>query len=233
MRAVRTWLVGLVLVVGCNHHVYSPPARALPLEAPATLPQGGQAVRLSGGMHGELTFGPNLPHGELTYRRALGPRLELSGTGTIAWVDEPTQEGVTGSGALGHLGVKLQLDEGGHVALRGGLGGGAHGAGMLAAADVGVIAGFQNRWVVPWIAITLMGSQPISARTVETAGPGSTMSDPRRPDTTGGFDLGGGLAISLGDAVRLHAGGGYLHLDDGDRPAGFVHLQFGLELLLL
>ena len=228
---VRTWLACLALLVGCNHHLYSPPARALPLEAPATLPAGGQAVRLSGGAHAEI-LDPTVAHGELTYRRAVAPGLELSGTGTIAWLDTSPRAGVTRAGGMGHLGLKLQLDDGGNISLRGGLGGGAHGAGGFAAADAGVVVGLQNRWVVPWLAVSLVGSQPIAPRTVETGERNTRESFPARPDTTGGVDVGAGLAIALGAWLRLHAGGGALYLDDGGRSDTVIYLQFGLEALL-
>jgi hypothetical protein len=61
-------------------------------------------------------------------------------------------------GALGH-----------HLALTAGLGGGAHAGGGFTAADLGFVAGFQNRYVVPFYAMEGGVSLPIAASAVDTS----------------------------------------------------------------
>lgn len=64
---------------GCNYQVYSPPARTLPLESPATVPVGTTGIAVEGGPGGAL-FGPDLAFGAARIRHAVNDQLRAPPT---------------------------------------------------------------------------------------------------------------------------------------------------------
>src|SRR6476469_9623514 len=61
----------------CQYHVYSPPARGLPLETPATLPRQRTGAQIEAGSAGAV-FGPELLVAGARVRRSLAPQLDGS-----------------------------------------------------------------------------------------------------------------------------------------------------------
>jgi hypothetical protein len=59
----------------CNHHLYSPPVRSLPLDTPAVIDPGQNAASLAGAVYSAV-FGPDVASESAQVRRGLRSRLE-------------------------------------------------------------------------------------------------------------------------------------------------------------
>jgi hypothetical protein len=229
----------LPLALGCNHSVFSPPARAVPLETAATLPKGDTGVQLEGGGSGAL-FGPGVASGTARVRHGVTGDLDVSFEGSLMRIVDTPEPAVDLSRNVyaARAGVKARL----HPALSvaGGVGGGASAGGAFVSPDVGPIVAWENRYVVPFLSARGGVSQPLGAKKVDTStvddGPGTFVESPR---TTWLVSVTTGVRVPLGWAEpeagktrgSLLAGVGMTHLADTRDDATFSHLAFGGELV--
>ncbi len=235
-------LVALLGLAGCTPRVYSPPARALPMEAPASIGDGQTALQLEGGMSG-MTFGPSLLHGTARVRHGLSEELEMSGEANIVGVvigDDDYEETDAHRGIYSaRFGLKRSFSR--HFALRFGLGSGGSAGGGFVSPDVGLVVGFDNPVVVPFGGVSVFTSVPLGAREVSFVnGSGDELA--LSPYTTLGVGWNAGLRVPFGEALDLDhrrmalvfgAGGTWLRTfhgeGDKDLTVGFT---FGLEIVL-
>jgi hypothetical protein len=227
----------LTLLVGCNRNVYSPPARALPLESVATLPEGDTGVQLEGGVHNRL-FGPSVLSGTARVRRGMSDDLDASIEATTMYVQGENPKPVRASRAIHALraGVKWRFAK--PLAMTAGVGGGYSAGGAFVSPEVGPIVAWENRYLVPFIATRLGVSQPIGARAVDVS---DAQDDSRleKPVTTWLATGVVGLRVPIGWAepqrgtVRgsLLAGLGVTHLFDTRQDDTFGQLAVGGELV--
>lgn len=234
-----------LLALGCTPQVYSPPARALPLEAPAALGDGVSALQLEAGSSSEV-FGPSVVHAMGRARHGLTDTLDLSAEANFLIVtngDPETGAEVPHRGIYSaRLGLKYAVSP--NFALTFGAGGGASAAGGFLSPDVGVIFGFENPHVVPFVSLRGFLSQPIAARDVTI--PDSDGDLTLRPDLTLGFGFTTGIRIPFGQwfdarnrraAALVGIGGTYLNdpnrrTPDEDDYVFLFGLNAGLEILL-
>jgi hypothetical protein len=194
MRATAGVLVVIgFLGAGCSYRVYSPPARALPLESPRPLPAGRTSVTAEGDVH-SLLFGPSLVGGTLRVGRGV-PSGELSAEATTMVVQGDSAAGTSPVIGMGRAGFRTGDRVFGFAA---GLGGGVSAAGAFVSPDFAVMAGYENCYLVPFAALRSSVSVPLAPSTVDVGKP----EDGRgvhllRPRTTFAFSPTFGLKIPL------------------------------------
>lgn len=226
----------------CTFNAYSPPARTTPLESPATLPEGQSSIAIEGGGGGEI-FGPKLLTGTMRVRRGFAPEVdgnvELTGIYVGDYVGRAYVEGRPSQSANRliaslRFGGKRNLLR--HFAVTGGVGVGASAGGTYLSPDVGVIAGYENPYVVPFISLRGYVSVPLESRTVVYINEDGT-SMPDRPETTLGLALGLGVRVPVGDDApgsthgSITAGLGVLSMRGGASSGSFSNAQLGGEVV--
>jgi hypothetical protein len=232
-----TTLSILLLVGGCNRHVYSPPARIQALESAQRLERGRTAVQGEFGAH-QAVFGPTLMGGAVRARHGL-EEVELSAEASTLLV-QPGESSAAGTDKrifTGRLGAKIG---GGNFAGDGGLGGGTSAGGPFVAPDVGFIAAYENCYFVPFGSARVTASLPVAARDVDV----STSDDApntviHRPTTTGILTLGAGFKIPLSGEgacrrpalppLSLLAGVQVSYLVDAEKSDGYGGGGLGVE----
>lgn len=222
---------------GCNHHVFSPPARTMPLESPATLPPGDTGAAVEGTHHGEV-FGPEVSTGSLRIRHGLAEDLDGVAEANVLHVHGDSEAGTHPNAYSLRLGAKLRLVE--HFAFTMGAGGGGSAAGHFFSPDVGVVLGYENEHLVPFMSFRTTVSLPIDPQEVDTTAVGSD-GEPEldTPKVTGGLSWTAGLRLPLPVADPEHQGVrgsvvlgiGMTHLYDGDDDANLIGVGGGGELV--
>lgn len=237
----RTTLLALALVAlasaGCNHHVFSPPARTMPLESPETLAPGETGVAVEGTHHGEV-FGPDVTGGTLRVRHGLVEDVDGVAEAGVLHVHGDSEAGTHPNAYSLRLGTKFQLVE--HFAFTMGVGGGGSAAGYFFSPDVGVVLGYENEYLVPFMSFRTTFSLPIAPEEVDTTEVGNA-DEPQlgTPKLTGGLAWTAGLRLPLpaGDPEHeglrgsLVLGIGMTHLYDGDDDANLIGVGAGGELV--
>jgi hypothetical protein len=155
-----------LLCVGLNScitHAFAPPLRAVALESPRILQPKQTAIAAAGSWGagaGDLTKETV----SVRVRRGIAARVEAS-LETNAFHYDTVQT----TAALARAGVKYCPIADGRrcpLALTLGLGGGAYDHGVLFGGDGGAIVGFENPYLVPFLAGRLGFGVPVSARPV-------------------------------------------------------------------
>ncbi len=193
--------------LACARNVFSPPALPLPLEAPRTLDNGQAAIQASGGTSSSM-FGPDLVAGAATVHVGMGRGTEASLGASVTHLQGHSSAGTSPDIISARAGVKKELWRH-HVSAIAGLGGGTDAGGGFVSPDVGVIAGFDNRYAVPFLSLHAMSSIPVGARQVDVSiddeQPGTYVGTPK---PTWGIGSTVGLRVPIGnpDSKGVHAG---------------------------
>lgn len=228
-------LVVLQGLFGCTPIALSPPARTLPLESSATLEEGRVAVQAGAG---GSPFS-SVVTGALRARIAWTDVLEVQAEGSYAHVryDDPRSPHI----GMGRLGVKLAPVP--HLAFVAGMGAGGHAHGAYLAPDVGVIAAYENRVLVPWFSARLSYSAPINPTTitvVTTTFGGMPERHALVPDPTLCWQLTTGLRVPIRiesgalERVDVLAGLGVTGIEGLESSNHFrmFHFELALEFVL-
>jgi hypothetical protein len=155
--------------LGCNHEVYSPPARMAPFETVATLARGEVGAQLEGGVHGQV-FGPNAESAALRMRVGIGSRSEVSTETSVLHVDGTSVAHTFPYAFATRVGIKYEIEPK-IFSLTAGAGAGASAAGGgFVSPDVGLILAFENRYLVPFLSARTSLSIPFAGRKVDTGG---------------------------------------------------------------
>jgi len=162
--------VAAALVCGCNHEVYSPPSRMLPLESAATLATGETGLQLEGSAHGAI-FGVSGESGTLRVRHGAWDKTDLSGEVSVMHVDGNSVANTYPYLFAGRAGVKREVLP--WLSLTGGLGGGASAGGGFFSPDLGVIVAYENPYAVPFLTVRGGVSVPFDTHPVDTGMAGS------------------------------------------------------------
>lgn len=222
--------------LGCSHNLYSPPARPMPLEAPRTLDTGKSSISLSGGRSGAL-FGPEVAVGTVTGRRGVADGVEATVEGSVIHVFGDSAAPVSRDIVSGRAGAKVQLGTR-HVAATAGLGAGTSAGGPFLAPDLGVVAGYDNDVLIPFVSLHGMLSSPLGARDVDV-----TPADQARGTFVGrprftkgaGATLGGRLPLgdphSAGTSGALYGGMSFMKLFSHGEQEGFMGFGGGGEII--
>jgi hypothetical protein len=171
-RAATIAVAGLTTLIacGCNHQVYSPPARLMPLESAATLGAGETGIQLEGGAHGAI-FGPSGESGTLRVRHGIEEGTDVSMEASAMHIDGNAVAGTYPYLFAGRAGLKHEALP--WLSLTAGLGGGASAGGGFVSPDVGVIVAYENRYAVPFFSLRASASVPFDTHPVDTGQAGS------------------------------------------------------------
>lgn len=223
----RFALVLVTLGLGaCTPFSLSPPARVLPLESSATLDEGSASVAASGGFHEAVRHTSGHAALEVAYAPADG--VELSLEGTYAHVDYRDER--SPHLAAARVGLKLAPVE--HFAIVGGVGAGYGAHGAFVSPDLGVVAAYENPYLVPWGALRGFSSHPVGPSTVTVTrddGNGTLSAFDLVPPNTLGWQVSTGVRLPLtldeGSRLDLLAGVGVTTLygiDDASNEHTFL-----------
>ncbi len=216
------------MLTGCIGHMFSPPARPMPLETAATATEGETRLSLEGA-GSTVVFGPGILAGTARVRHGVGHDTEVDAEATAAFVDT-TSRSTAGSLALSaRLGVKHELNP--HIAVTMGLGGGWHMGGGFFAPDLGIVFAYENPYFVPFFAIAAGVSLPIAPVPVDVGGVNDVpeLDVARRTLFASGVT---GVRISLGDDSSLALGVGLMELGTTEGDATALSAGLGLDLPL-
>lgn len=235
MKRTATLIAAGALLAGCNHHVYSPPARALPMESVAPVGEGRVGVAGEAALHGTV-FGPGLTSGGGRVRVSPHEDVDVSVEGNVLHVRGNPAEDLDQNAYSARVGAKYRVVP--WLALAGGLGGGFHAAGTFVSPDLGVIVGYENDYAVPYVSFRGFVSEPLIPRTVDTREAGSETVELGTPQTTGGFSTALGLRVPIPPSFEQNEGvrgslllaPGLTHVRDAAEQATFLQLGGGAEL---
>ena len=225
-------LVLFSLLTACTPHAYSPPARTIPLEAPASIGLGRTGVQVEGGL-GTIVFGASYVHASARVRHGVQEQTDISVEGSfVHFLD--TGDDLEGASHLGiysgRFGVKHAFSP--HVAVATGIGGGGSAGGAFISPDVALILGYENPYCVPFVSGRLAVSIPVAPREVVLEA--SSMPIVGTPDVTGSFALISGMRIPLArddiNAGALSVGMAWVQMWDRQQANAFFSAQLGLEL---
>jgi hypothetical protein len=228
-------LSALVACAGCSHNVYTPPARAFPLETPRTLPAGAYGIAIEGSAHGE---NPSIGAGTVRVRRGIVENVEASAEVTYARVSDETAADTNPSLFAARAGARLRPDELQSVGVTAGLGAGTFAGGPFVTADAGATLAYDTCRLTPFVGGGAFVSQPLDARDVDTTRPGEPVgTHVDVPETTAGVQVRVGVSLNLASCERRSAavivGVGLDHYwdDDDDRglASGGAALQLDLD----
>jgi hypothetical protein len=238
---VRTFIrlssaVIVLLLGGCNHHVYSPPARTLPLETIGSVGHGRTGLALEGARHGAL-FGVHAATGTARFRHGVSDDVDLSLEGNLIHIEGESAAGTMQEIYSLRIGTKYQVTSA--FAVTGGNGLGLHAGGTFASPDLGVITGFENRYAVPFFSARALMSVPVRSHTVDTTSAGSPPgTELGRAELTGGFATAFGLRVPIppsfepktGVRGSLVGGGGVTLLADSEDDTMLMSWGAGAEM---
>ncbi len=247
MRHISTslFLLAAVLGVGCFQRPMTPPSTASLLTTAETLAEGEVAVGLNGGAQG-VAFGPAVATAGGRLRYGVRDDLELVVDGGAYVVSEDSIVDDHRGLYTARLGLKYRLHE--HFAAVGGLGAGiAPAFGFFGGVDGGLVAAYENPYVVPFVAGRVSFNGPVNPDEVDTGqpdddAPGEVVAAPAR---TLGVSAETGVRIPFGPPVASGKRMGSLigavvltHLYDGrggliEESNGVTAIggNFGIELV--
>jgi hypothetical protein len=200
MKLKHTVLISVLglfsIFATCNPKLYSPPTRLLSLETPALLEPREQSLTLAGGNHDHFDIFHDFEaySGTAVYRRGLTNNLE--GSAGVSFLSvSPAGYSLDFNPITGSVRAAVKYNPSyleRFWALRGGVGLGFSPIGEYATGDVGLILGFENPWVTPFVSGGCFRSQPFDTRRVEFD-TNSHYTD--ELDRTWGWEFGGGIRI--------------------------------------
>lgn len=132
---------------------------------------------------------------------------------------------------MARAGVKYRPHESENFALVAG-GGAGHSpaAGMYTSADVGLVVGYENRYVVPFVHGGGFASLPLNPKEVNLTAPDDDDEHFDTPEKTVGLSFGAGLRVPLAhDTTSLLVGLSSTQVWDSDSDNGFMSFSGGIE----
>lgn len=177
----------------CKPRILTPPARMWPNETPGSLGKGTNAVRMTGGAHLALShgwmggFGYQAGSWTLAYHRGFTDLLEAGVQASLLAIDDQGWD-VDKKPYVGNIRIAAKLSPEPVrrlLGLRSGLGIGFSDAGEFFCIDGGLILGFENPYIVPFLNPGMYISFPFNTETVDF---GVDDDDPDDPMPTGYAD---------------------------------------------
>lgn len=227
---------GFVITTGCARQVFSPPAGYPGIEGPDRLEEGRSTIGGSFGGGGLGISDVDIYGGNVKYRRGLGA-VELQAEGAFAVIAEDSEGDTFPAILSARVGVKGRLIPGSpHFSWRSGVGFGGSAGGMFGAVDVGLTAGYENPYVVPFLTVFGNVSVPFTSEDVDIT-PVDDEDDTvyiDHPVTSfgAGFTLGAAVPIGSSDG-RINLGLTRLQLYDiHGEDEGLIQLMLGFEVPL-
>ncbi len=246
-RGLRWLVLSSVMTMGCTPHLFSPPSRLAITEGPANLEEGKTEVRGHFNVAGEVFgvevegVGASVRHGmtseievvgSINYASLSGQREMHDGKGYSASDGPPTYQNDEDSWSLftARAGGKWAPEKlGGHLSLSSGLGGGYSDAGGFVSTDLGLSVGYNNRYVVPFLAMSGYVSVPIGAIAHDISDDGAPADMQKSQLTYGGQGL-LGLQITPDESFLLLLAGACTVLFDPSDQSRKLILGFVFDV---
>lgn len=221
--------------MGCNAHVYSPPARIAPHEASKPVSQG----ETSGGVAvsaADEFFGIRSENATLRLRHGVSEHSEMGMDVNLTVLDDSEAAADLSpyiwSARAGGKWAPEPLGD--YMSLIYGVGGGTSEGGQFISPDLGVVAAFENRYLVPYFSVNGFVSEPIDAHPVDVStkdeGLGTHVMSAK---TTWGATFAGGVKwpIRVADStIAPILGLNHTEMTDGDETASFLGLSLGVDM---
>jgi hypothetical protein len=175
--------------------------------------------------------------GTARFRHGVADDVDLSLEGNVIHIQGDSAAGTDPNVYVVRVGAKYQANVA--FAVTGGYGLGWYAGGTFFSPDVGVITGFENRYVVPFFAARVLMSVPLRSRPVDTSSAGEAVgSHVDTAELTGGFATVNGVRLLIppsfdplvGVRGSALAGVGLLWLQDGEEDAVVLSAGGGLEI---
>lgn len=202
MKLIHALLVAAIGILNmfatCDPRLYSPPARLWSVETPGSLPKGRNAITAIGGTHiGYYGFNFSAFSGTLQYRKGFTENLEGCGSFSFMYIN-PQEYSLDISTVTGNirLGTKYNFSFAKRVmAARGGIGLGTSGIGQYFSLDIGLVLGFENPYLVPFITGGYQLSQPFNTKIVDFGADDDGKGSADEAEFTNGWEFGGGFRV--------------------------------------
>lgn len=235
MKLARISILFLVFAVsGCSTFLYSPPARVSPLESPALLAKGDSSAELQASVHGAV-FGPGLSKLGIQYSEGVSDELEIGGEANLMILSDASQpeDNVAQDHHPNIYSARLSakwspeaLQD--YVAVTAGIGGGASAAGGFLSPDLGLVVGWKNPYLTPFVSAALYASQPVNPVELDMRKNGEESPVLRKPQFTYGYSGTAGAILHLNE-IDLTPGISIDFLDNSSERSAFVGLHFGIR----
>jgi hypothetical protein len=230
---MKTAVLAAIACLACSHRVYSPPARTLPMDTPATMAPGNTALgfEVAGG---GVAFSKTIWSGTANVTHGFLDRLEGTAEITYARDDFNSPAGTDTNAWATRIGAKYNILPR-YLSAVGGVGVGSWAGGPFGSVDVGIVGGYENCYVVPFAAVRGAVSTPFSAHTVDTAqageAPGMYLAT---PSTTEMIAVQLGVKVPIGTCgqppdFEIFAAGQAVHLYSSDGDDGGAQLAGGVR----
>jgi hypothetical protein len=222
-------------LVGCNAHVYSPPARVAPMESSKPVARGQTSGGVAAGT-GSAIFGVETHNATARVRHGVTDHSELGVDANLMVVDDSEAAAEVNpyiwSARVGGKWAPQPLQD--HLGLVYGVGGGTSAGGQFISPDVGVVAAFENPYLVPFVSANGFVSEPINAQPVDVSnkdqGEGTKVMTAK---TTWGATFAGGLKWPIvvgGSTVAPIVGLSHTLVTDGDEDTEVTGLSVGADV---
>ncbi len=224
----------ILLAVGCNAHVFSPPANVGLSESSRTVAVNHTRLGLQFTGQGEI-FGPEASMLSARMRQGIAESVEVGADAHFARIHgEPADKNLKPYLGILRVGAKWEVLKD-FVALTGGAGGGLSDAGLYIAPDLGIVVAFENPYVIPYGNLSGFVSQPVDAKAIDVSkedeGVGTNI---QTPELTYGFTWAGGVRVPLylhtGLPVAPYLGFGGTVLRDSEESAQMFGVTGGIDV---
>lgn len=228
------FLMVIWLTSGCSTYLYSPPARVSPLESPGLLEKGASSAEIQTSVNGAI-FGPDLVKIGAQVSQGISDEVEVGGEFNMMSLgrDDHAEHNIAEDHHPNIYTARLsakwspEIVEN-YLAFTAGLGGGLSAAGGFVSPDVGVVMGYKNPYVTPFVSSAVYVSQPVDPIALDMRKHDEVDPDIRQPKFTHGYSVASGATLHL-KQVDLTPGFSIDFLDDSNQSTAFIGLHFGFR----
>jgi hypothetical protein len=230
------YILVLLLSANCTYHPYVPPGETISIESPATLEKNKFSVSgVYGGAGEMLSYGVTNSWVKVKYGLTNAFELSLSSSGIF---DEDTMKTVVDYKRYslgGYLSSKMVLVPK-IASVRGGIGIGFSDLGNYANTDIGIVLGWENRFVVPLCQFDMFAGEPFNPQfhdlSYSSDGAGTHL---YKPEQTFGLRINSGAKFPVsswfgyGNKFNMYGVYGILLAKDLTESDNFISLGCGIE----
>lgn len=202
---------------GCATTLPAPPIQTAPHDAPRTV--GAGRTEIEGGVgFVSAVFDGSLPNAQGTVRHGVTESTEITARATAGSFTNTGR--IAQDARLGFFSLRLEFahDLVPDILMAfGGIGGGVTGAGGYVGMDTGLSVGFNNRYFVPFAAVSLNLSTPVTRITLDFTTEDDTVPNLRRAYSSIGYGVSFGFRVPYGGHATggEHNGAFVLAMDSG------------------
>jgi hypothetical protein len=237
---LKTWILlslfAILLNINCSYHPFVPPGEIISISSPATLNQNQFAVSGAWGSSFAL-FIYNIDNSwvKMSYGLTNSVELSLSTSGVFYDDTQKTYVNYKRYSLGGYVSSKVAIIPN-TLSMTGGIGVGFSDLGNYANFDVGIIQGWENRFVVPIDQMNLFIGLPFNPQNHDLSlRSGDSLQNMFKPELTTGFKIsvGAKFPISLWfgfkDKFSIYLVNGYSIIWDAQQNNQFLSFGSGVQ----